>query len=221
MPRSIVMASLVVLFTTACESANDKTPPSASAAEGRAAGEIVIDTNEVKGKTKAKRGGGIDPAQLDIEATAALVRRNRVKNGKELEAALNEEQLGRVDVDGDGKRDRLWVVEVVDGEQRTFEVRAVPSSKKSARPQDVAVVVETIEVVPEGDLVEVTVEYGDVVVVDEPPVITFEMPLVADTFCHWVVVIDRPIFIGVAYVIIEERVHHGKYKHKKHKKHRK
>ncbi len=214
--NALVMASLVVLGA-GCDSADKPKAAAPSAAEDRAAGEIVIDPVKVKSKKRS----GIEPAQLDLDATATLIRGNRVKSGKELEAALNGEQLSRVDVDHDGKRDRLWVVEVVAGDHRIFDIRAVPSSQASAKPHEVAEVVATIELVPDGDLVEVTVEYDDIVIIDEPPVITFETPIVADTFWHWALVIDRPIFVGVAYVVIEERVRQGKYKHKKHKKHKK
>ena len=60
------------------------------------------------------------------------------------------------------------------------------------------------------------VRYADPVVVVQPPVIAFDLPIVVGTFVHWVMIVDRPIFVGVVVIIeTDHRKHKHKHKHKK------
>ncbi len=130
-------------------------------------------------------GGGVPASAFDLEATASLIRDGGVHDADALEAALNAGDH-EVDVNGDGKRDRLEVVDDVDGSAHTFTVRALPD----------AVAIATIELVPAGSIGHVTVRYAPIVIVEVPVVITFDVQLVV--------------------TIEEHRVHGKHKKHKKH-----
>jgi len=158
--------------------------------------------------------GRVEAKDFDLDGAAALIRDNDVKDGKALEQALNQSARHRVDTDGDGRRDPLQVVETRDGDQRSFQIRAIPSTRARRPPDTVAVPIATIAFVAVGPTVRVTMRYAEPVVVVQPPVIAFEVPLVVGTFAHWVLIVDRPIFIGVV-VVIETRHHKHKHKHKK------
>jgi hypothetical protein len=176
---------LIAALVAGCESASDEAAP---AAEGVRASAAVAEV----------------APPLDLEATAALIRDHRVKDASELEVQLNGSGH-QVDVDRDGKRDRLQVVEIREDDTRRFEVRALPGKQRATVP------IATIELVRVDDTAEVTLRYADA-----PILITFELPLVVDTFCYWVFVVERPVFVGVGYVIVYDRPTHKKYK--KHKK---
>lgn len=154
-------------------------------------------------------------ADFDLAGAADLIRDERVKDGASFERAINAKGKNRVDVDGDGKRDRLQVVERRDANARELEIRALPSGRRDTEPDTVAVPIASVSIIPVGEIARVSARYADVVVIEEPPVIAFNAPIITGTFCHWVLVIERPIFVGATYVV----VHH--YKHRKHKKHRK
>lgn len=135
--------------------------------------------------------------QLDLQGTADLIRHGRVRDGKMLEATVNWNRQNRVDLDRDGKRDRIQVVEVRQGNTRLFELRAVPSSAPKREAPEAATVVAIVDFRRDDAVATVSVRYADVVVVLRPVVITFELAIVPGTFCYWVF-LDRPIFIGVA-----------------------
>jgi hypothetical protein len=172
-------------------------------------------TSEDATPSSAPRGH-VDAKGFDLDAAAALIRDSKVKTGKELEQALNRSPKHRVDMDGDRRRDPIQVVERRSGDERTFEVRAIPSSRARRPPDSVAIPIATITVAAVGPTARVTVRYADTAVVTQPPVIVFEMPIVVATFVHWVLVVERPIFVGVVLVIeTDHRKHKHKHKHKK------
>ena len=155
----------------------------------------------------------VDPTdEIDLEATGALIRENKVKDAKALERSINGDPKNRVDVDKDGKPDKLQVVEERQPKGRRFRVRALPSSKPKSKPDTVAVAVAEIDVVPEDDHAVVSMRHAHA----GEDVIVFEAPLVVDTFCHWVLVVERPVYIGPTYVVVH-KVHKKHRKHKKHK----
>jgi hypothetical protein len=158
-------------------------------------------------------------ADFDLAGSAALVRDGKVKDGKELERELNRPERSRIDVDHDGKRDPIQVVEHREGDRRVLEARAIPSSKRKQAPGDVAVPVATFLIEPQGGQARVTARYADTVVVANPAPIVFVAPMTVGTFCYWVLVVDRPIFVG-SYGVIVEVIRYEHMKHKKHKKHR-
>jgi hypothetical protein len=197
---------VAALARTACTAALLIAAPTCSTEDARAAA--------------LKAGEGKPAAEFDLEGSAALIRDGKVKNGKDLERQLNRAETSRVDADHDGKRDPIQVVEHRDGERRTLEVRAIPSSKRKQKADDVAVPVAVIAIEPSEGQARVTVRYADAVIVEHASPIVFVAPLAVGSFCHWVLVIDRPIFVGVYYVDVHV-IRYEHMKHKKHKKHRK
>jgi hypothetical protein len=196
-PSTIALTLVAAL--AACESA-----PPTSAAEAQA---------EAPAASAPPRSAAGPAARIDLDATGASIRDGKVKNAKELETAINRQPGNRVDVDGDGRPDQLQVVEDPRAKRRRFHVRALPSSKKQSKPDEVAVPVASMELEPLAEQARVTLRH----VGDEVGVVAFEAPIVVDTFCHWVLVVERPIFIGAAYVVVHEVVHRAHHKHKKFK----
>jgi hypothetical protein len=211
---TFIMATITAASLAGCES--DSRDASSASATPEKAMDVEVAPPPAGAPKREARKPRVKAGDFDLEGTAGLIRDDRVKDGKGLEAEINKNPRNRVDVDADGNRDRLQVVERRDGGERTFEVRAMPSSKGRAKAEDVAVPIATIDFVAVGGTARVTVEYAPVVVVDEPVEIVFQAPLVVGSFCHWVLIVERPIFIGVPYVII-----HDYHEHKKHKKHKK
>jgi hypothetical protein len=201
MLRTMMIAAAVVMVG-GCETSDDEVARSAR---------VPI------GPGRPNVGATVPAEQLDLRGTAALIENGDVKDGTQLETRINRDTDNRVDVDRDGKRDRLQVVErPAPGDGRTFEVRAIPSSRAKADADEVGVAVARIEVERAPEVAHVTVAYTDAVVVIDPVVIRFDAPIVVGSFCHWVLVVDRPLFIGIAYVVVVEP-RHVDFKHKKHK----
>jgi hypothetical protein len=152
--------------------------------------------------------GRVRSDDFDLQGTAALVRDGKVDSGKELETQINKNPKNRIDTDGDGRKDRLQVVETRGESARTLTVRAIPSTTaRATNPSSVAVPIATLEFVPNGERAKVTVAYADTVLVTDPEVIAFDQPVLVGTFCYWVLIIERPIFIGVAYVVVQPKKH--------------
>lgn len=202
---SILLASFAMFLGAGCES---EWRPTKRGAPGRVHVEVP-DLDDA-----------VHDDHFDLQGTAALVRDGRVKDGKGLESEVNRNARNRVDIDGDGKRDRLQVVEARDGDRRRFDIRAVPSSKPRNTAAELAKPVAIVEVTPRDARAHVRVAYAPIVIVDSPVVIDFDVDIAVGSFCHWVLVVERPIFVGVAYVVIHRSHHHYKHKKHKHKKHK-
>jgi hypothetical protein len=196
-----VCLSLLSLALPACES--KRKPPDARAS--------ALKVGEQK----------IPAAELDLEGSAAAIREGRVKDGAELERELNRPERSRIDVDHDGKRDPLQVVEHREGDRRVLDVRAIPSSRSKQRPAEVAVPVATILVEPTDGQARVSLRYAETVLVANPVPIVFLTALDPGSFGYWVLLVDRPIFVGsydVDVVVVRPAPVHVKFKkHKKHK----
>jgi hypothetical protein len=177
-----------------------------------------------------KRGpdpGQISPDAFNLGQAASLIQDNKVKNGKDFERALNRRSINRVDVDRDGRVDPIQVVETQDDDRRTFTLRAIPTSAKGQEPDKVAVPVATIDFAPDpkGQRVNVAARYAPIVVGGPP--FAFFVPAVyqgnvivfpAGSFFYWLLVIQRPIYVGVIYVDVPVYDYgHHKHKHHKHK----
>jgi hypothetical protein len=176
----------------------------------------------------------IEPESLDLESINFLVKKGKVKNAAELEKKINDpkEKLSNVDVDGDGKVDKIQVVEIKkDNGASVFELRAIPSKTKDKSD---AVVVAFINFVPDkatGKLV-VTATYAPVVIGHETIVYTHDVPIEfknddtivvvgAHPFYAWYFTVARPVYVGVfVYEVAPPPViiiHEGKHWHHKHK----
>jgi hypothetical protein len=89
-------------------------------------------------------------ARLDLEAVVARVSSGEVSSAAELEAELDVDAVAHVDLDADGKRDELRIVERRAEKTTVFEIRAVPSSKVDV-DVEVAPVVAQIELEAKAD----------------------------------------------------------------------
>ena len=193
-----------------------------------------VDVQAERAPAAGNAVGVLAKEQLDLKAIAFLVEKAMVKDAKALEAELNKDGKGyhTVDLDGDGARDRIAVVEVREGGKRRFELKIVPSSAKPAERADAAVTVAFIDVAPDTGAaeVDVTVRYTDVVIHEPGDDLRFVVALTVDglnfvvednVFLAWVLILDRPLYVSVEIVIdVHVHRHHKHKKHKKHKKHR-
>lgn len=130
----------------------------------------------------------VRPADIDLQGTVNFVRDARAKNAAELETRLNGSDGPRVDIDHDGQRDTLRVIEQRTGKKRTLEIRAVPST----RPADDPIVVAYVDLQPDGNRVDVVARYAEIVVDPTPPITIVVTPVVG-TFVYTLVVIDAPV----------------------------
>jgi hypothetical protein len=146
----------------------------------------------------------ITAADVDLQGTVNFVKDARAKNAAELEGKLNGPDGPRVDIDHDGKRDTLRVVEKKAGKKRTLEIRAIPSAQPTIDPLIVAYV--DLQPDADGKDVDVVARWAEIVV-DPPPPITVVVLPVEGTFVYAIIVIDAPV--------IEYHLEH----HKHHKWH--
>lgn len=81
-------------------------------------------------------------SRIDLEAVVARVSSGEVSSAAELEAELDADAVARVDLDADGKRDELRIVERRVDKGAVFEIRAVPSSKVDVEVEAAPVVAQ-------------------------------------------------------------------------------
>ena len=234
-----------IFALTACDAA---LTAQARQAEAEAAGDAAADVVEkdmpaektmvasepgTKVKLSADTKATIKPEALDLESINFLVKKGKVKNAAELEKKLNnpKEKLNTIDVDGDGKIDKLQVVEVQKPNNvKVFELHIIPSKSKK---KDDEVVVAYINFVPDvaTQKLVVTATYAPIVIGYDTIVYDYHVPIevkggtivVVDNspFYGWLFTVSRPAFVGVfvytapapPVIIIEHNWHH----HKKHK----
>ncbi|HEY8377016.1 MAG TPA: hypothetical protein VIK91_11030 [Nannocystis sp.] len=161
-------------------------------------------TVEVKAEVKAE----ISPENLDLEGITYLIKKGKVKNADELEKKINspKEKINNIDIDGDGKVDKIQIVEVKkDDGTIIFELHAIPSKSKD---KDAYVVVAYISFVPDKttNVLVVKATYAPVVVGHETIVYDYTTPIVVknDTivvsggvaFYGWLYK-PRPAYVGV------------------------
>lgn len=177
----------------------------------------------------------VEPEALDLESINFLVKKGKVKDAAELEKKINDpkEQLNNVDIDGDGKVDKIQVVEIKSEDGGSvFELKAIPSKTKD---KDEAVMVAFITLVPDkvSKTLIVTAKYAPVVIGHETLVYTYDVAIdikggtfvVVDKnpFFAWYFVASRPVYVGVFVYDIPPPpvivIHEGKHWHK-HKKHK-
>jgi hypothetical protein len=225
-------------------------PDSGVAAEAAAKAEVTGKT--VEAVVKAKPGGQaradvkatIEPAAFDLESITFLVKKGKVKDAKALEKQINnpKEKINNVDVDGDGKVDKIQVVEVrneVEGSM-VFELKAIPSTTKD---KDAAIIIATINFVPDKVTKKLVVKavYAPIIIGHDTIVYDYVVPIevkgevivVVDSspFYGWLFTVSRPVYYGVyiyevappPVIVIEggcwppghcKHHHHGKHKWK-------
>ena len=159
-------------------------------------------------------------AEFDLESVSFMVRKGQVKDGKALERAINDKKnnINKVDIDGDGKVDKITVVEVRDGATTHFELKVAPSSKRKSKNSADYVTIAILEFEPleAESKIKVSVYYSEVVAHGADETYTFEVKasflenrvVVEDgVFVAWVYK-SRPVFYGAHYyvkvVIVDE-----------------
>ncbi|MBZ5708835.1 hypothetical protein [Nannocystis pusilla] len=166
----------------------------------------------------------LKPEVLDLETVNYLIKKGKVKDAEALEKQLNnpKEKLHSIDIDGDGKLDKLQIVEVKKpNDEIVFELHVIPSSKKE---KDNTLIVAFIDFAPDKttNTLVVKATYAPCVVGHDTIVYDYNVPIVVqnDTivvtggpaFYGWLFAV-RPAYVGVI-VIDVPTVHIHKHKHK-------
>lgn len=208
-------------------------------------GEVQAPDAKVAANTDVKVNAKVDvqikPESLDLETVTYLVKKGKVKNAAALEKTINspKEKINNVDIDGDGKVDKIQIVEVKkDNDVIVFELHAIPSKTKD---KDAAVVIAYVEFVPDKttQVLVVKATYAPVVIGYDTIVYDYTTPIVVknDTivvtggvgFYGWLFAV-RPAYYGVVVYEVEPppviivtdgcwppghcKHHHGKHKWK-------
>ena len=172
----------------------------------------------------------LQPDAFDLESVSFLVKKGKVKDAPALEKQINDpkEKINNVDIDGDGKVDKIQVLEVRGAaDVVVFELRAIPSSTKN---KDAAVVIATIDFTTDKTSNQLVVKavYAPVVIGHETIVYDYVVPIevkgetvvVVDSspFYGWLFTVSRPAYVGVyVYEVAPPPVIIFETKHWKHK----
>jgi hypothetical protein len=189
------------------------------------------DKPEIKDDPKVE--ASIKPETLDLESINFMVKKGKVKDAAELEKKINnpKEKLNTVDVDGDGKIDKIQVVEVQKpNDVKVFELHVIPSKTKKKEDE---VIVAYIHFQPDVETKQLIVKatYAPIVIGHDTIVYDYHVPIVVNAgkivvvetnpFYGWMFTVSRPAFVGVYVytappppVIIIEHGWHGHHKHK-------
>ncbi len=194
-------------------SAQEEAPVAAGAQAGATveAGAVVL--ADVKAPppaaVKAEVTAQIQAESLDLESISFLVKKGKVKDAASLEKKVNnpKEKLNNVDIDGDGKVDKIVIVEVKqDDGVIVFELRAIPSKSKD---KDAAVVIAYVNFTPDKttQVLVVKAYYAPIVIGHDTIVYDYTVPIVVENnvvvvsggvgFYGWLYAVHRPAYYGV------------------------
>ena len=186
-----------------------KPAPDGPTVIAKADADTKADTNvEASAAIKADIKTTLEPAAFDLESVSFLVKKGKVKDAKQLEAQINDpkEKINNVDIDGDGKVDKIQVVEIrneADG-SIIFELRAIPSSTKD---KDAAVVIANLNFVPDKVTKKMVVKcvYTPIVVGHDTIIYEYDVPIEVKN--DVVVVVDSSPFYGWAFTVSRPAYH--------------
>ncbi len=213
-----------------------------SEGSGEAKAEVAAEGSADGAKGKALIKGEIQADMLDLDATVEFIKSGKAKDARSLEKRLNnpKKKLAKIDLDGDGIIDFVQVVEVRKGDDITFELRVIPSTKKDP---EYALTVATIALTSDRSNGKVSVRATYTDVVEHHDVYVYEYTVQATWEGDVIIVNEAPFFAWVygsheAYVgvyVHEEwvavpgvvivdigrhsKVKHHKFKYKKSKHH--
>lgn len=187
--------------------AQAKSPAASTTVVAKADADAEVNTNV---KAEVEVNVKVEPAAFDLESVSFLVKKGKVKDAKQLEAQINnpKEKINNVDIDGDGKVDKIQVVEIrneADG-SIIFELRAIPSSTKD---KDAALVIATLNFVPDKVTKKMVVKsvYSPIVVGYDTIVFEYFVPIEVNNdvivvvdkspFYGWAFTVSRPVYYGV------------------------
>jgi hypothetical protein len=202
----------------ATQQAQEETPPAGNVAaeavvEGETKVAVAVAVADVKAdapvQAKAAADLQIKPEALDLESITFMVKKGKVKDGPTLEKKINnpKEKLNNVDIDGDGKIDKIVIVETKkDDGVILFELKAIPSKSKD---KDAAVVIAFIDFTPDKTtkVLVVKAHYAPVVIGYETIIYDYTTPIVVENdvivvsggvgFYGWLYTVHRPAYYGV------------------------
>ena len=172
-------------------------------------GEVVAAVRSAPGEVAAKAEveAKYEADDLDLESVTYLIKKGKVKDADALEKKINnpKEKLNNIDVDGDGKVDKIQIVEVKEGDTIIFELHAIPSSTKD---KDAFVVIAYVNFTTDktNNVLIVKATYAPVVIGYQTIVYDYSAPIVVknDTvvvsggggFYGWLYA-PRPAHVGV------------------------
>ncbi|MFY0536241.1 hypothetical protein [Nannocystis pusilla] len=178
-------------------------------AGGDAVVATVVETKDGDAKVVADVDVKVElkPEALDLETVTYLIKKGKVKDANALEKKLNnpKEKLHSIDIDGDGKLDKIQIVEVKEGDTIIFELHVFPSSKKE---KDNFVVVGYVNFTADKttNVLVVKATYAPVVVGYDTIVYDYNVPIVVKNdvvvvsggvgFYGWLYA-PRPVYVGV------------------------
>ena len=197
--------------------------------DGEAA--VLVATQKAPPSVEARADLAVEikPEALDLESITFLVKKSKVKDAAALEKKINnpKEKLNNIDIDGDGKIDKIVIVEVKqDDGVIVFELHAIPSR---SRDKDAKVVIAYINFTPDKstNVLIVKATYAPVVIGHDTIVYDYTVPIVVKNdviivsggggFYGWLYAAHRPAFYGVVIyevdpapvIIIDVDHHHG------------
>lgn len=214
--RTLLVLSLL---TGACDAvvvsqaAQEEAPPASVQAEAAVDAEAKLELAELKAPpaaaVKVDVEATIKAEALDLESITFLVKKGKVKDAAALEKKINnpKEKLNNVDIDGDGKVDKIVIVEVKkDDGVIVFELHALPSKSKD---KDAMVVVGYVTFTPDktSNVLVVKATYAPIVIGHDTIVYDYTVPIVVENdvvvvsggvgFYGWLYAVHRPVFYGV------------------------
>ena len=183
--------------------------------------------------TAAELEAGTSANSLQLARVAKQLEDGELADVEALEIMINdpESELSAVDIDEDGVIDFVQVVEEKQGDETVLVLRAIPSSKKGADVDTIAVEVARIELQlaepakqDEQATIVVHATYSDHIHHD-PEIHVYHhettVVLVEGHFFHHVFVVEHGPYHGHGEVVVEIHHDHRHKSHRKHKKHKK
>lgn len=167
----------------------------------------------------------LDPHDLDLESINYLVKKGKVKDAESLEKYINnpKEKMHSIDLDKDGKLDKIQIVEVKKpNDEIVFELHVFPSGKLKDKEKPAGVLVATLDFVPDKTTGQMVVKatYAPCVVGWETIVYDYVVPIVVQNgvivvsegpaFFGWLFAV-RPVYVGVIAPVFKVK---GKFKGK-------
>jgi uncharacterized cupredoxin-like copper-binding protein len=213
--------SVALLGLGACDAAVIANQRAAAEAEANGQADVAVKTEaggqavvaadakpDAKVAAKADVKVELKTDDLDLETVTYLIKKGKVKDAADLEKKLNnpKEKLHDIDIDGDGKVDKIQIVEVKqDDGTIIFELHAIPSGTQD---KDAFVVVAYVNFVPDKttNVLVVKATYAPVFIGYETIVYDYTTPIVVTNetivvtggvgFYGWLYA-PRPAYVGV------------------------
>ena len=203
------------LFTGGCDAvivaqANDDAPaPGVQVAAVDVDAKVEVVDEKAPPVVAVKVDAQVKPEALDLESITFMVKKGKVKDASALEKKINnpKEKLNNVDIDGDGKVDKIMIVEVKqDDGVIVFELHAIPSKSKD---KGAAVVIAYVNFTPDKTtkVLVVKATYAPVVIGYDTIVYDYTVPIVVQNdvvvvtggvgFYGWLYTVHRPAYYGV------------------------